>query len=552
MPPNVKVSRGQMTVVPLSAINPDPAQPRKEFSKDRLAELAQSLKQVGVMVPLLVRRGEKGVLIIIDGERRWRAAKEAKLKTVPVLLQDDSGDAAQRRIEQLAINNVREALTPMELARMLHDLQHVEKLTANEIAKRMSEAGFEMTRQETERAMQLVNLPAWAQAMIDAEQLDAKAAALIVPVARNPTDKEAMRPLKQMIEERIGWRGKVVASEVSSAVASAYLAVGVDLTRTGPYDGKSTVYFDHRKICQGCDFYRRVGADDAICMNKDGFEKHQQEAKDAGLLPGGRRPKKTPTTPADERQQEIEAKAEKREASHAERVAEYFDGWLRQSLAAFLPTRPDVVENLRDYYAFGMPDGSRIRYAPALDPDGDALEVPSPRAGIDQYDNRHRISKARKEMLDHGERFNLTDFLGGTLSAEEKIEIAQCALASLLPRQVLELAHWLQFDVASSYRLDADYLNLKKRSQLEQIAAHAGITDLPGKVGELREYLLQFENVQKIGLPADLRLIAEAPVEPGPKEDADGWRRGSAVDDRDDEDDFDDRDLDEDDLEEAA
>lgn len=545
MPPNVKVSRGQMAVVPLSAINPDPAQPRKEFSKDRLAELANSLKQVGVMVPLLVRRGDKGALIIIDGERRWRAAKEAKLKSVPVLLQDDSGDAAQRRIEQLAINNVREKLTPMELARMLHDLQHVEKLTANDIAKRMSDSGFEMTRQETERVMQLVSLPAWAQGMVDAEQIDAKAAALIVPLARNPTDKEALRALKDIIEERIGWRGKVVAADVSSAVAGAYRRVGVDLTRTGPYDGNSTVYFDHRKVCQGCDFYRVVGRDDAICMSKEGFAKHQQEAKDAGLEAGGKRPKKAPATPAEAQQQEIEARAEKKEASHAERVAEYFDRWLRQSLAAFLPTRPDVVESLRDYYAFGMPDGSRIRYAPAADPEGDEIEVPSPRAGIESGDNR--IRTARRDMLDHGERFNLTDFLGQPLSAEEKIEIAQCALASLLPRQVLELAHWLKFDFASSYRLDADYLNLKKRSQLEQIAAHAGITDLPGKVGELREYLLQFENVQKIGLPADLRLITEAPVELGPKEDADGWRRASAGDDMDDEDDFE-----EDDLEEAA
>ena len=101
--------------LPLTAIHPDPAQPRKDFDEPALEQLAASIKAEGVREPILVRhdRGQ-GNYLITAGERRWRAARKAGLKTIPAIVEEL--DVRAVRITQLVENLQREDLNPLELA----------------------------------------------------------------------------------------------------------------------------------------------------------------------------------------------------------------------------------------------------------------------------------------------------------------------------------------------------------------------------------------------------------------------------------------------------
>ncbi len=101
--------------LPLTAIHPDPEQPRKAFGEAALEQLAASIKADGVREPILVRhdRGQ-GRYLITAGERRWRAARKAGLKTIPAIVEELALD--QIRVTQLVENLQREDLNPLELA----------------------------------------------------------------------------------------------------------------------------------------------------------------------------------------------------------------------------------------------------------------------------------------------------------------------------------------------------------------------------------------------------------------------------------------------------
>src|SRR5580692_1731342 len=99
--------------LPVELIDPNPLQPRRLFQNERLAELAQSIRANGIVQPLVVRRmGDRYQLVA--GERRWRAAKLAEIRDVPVVVRDIPDD---RLLEISLIENIqREELNPMETA----------------------------------------------------------------------------------------------------------------------------------------------------------------------------------------------------------------------------------------------------------------------------------------------------------------------------------------------------------------------------------------------------------------------------------------------------
>lgn len=115
---------GQVALVPIGQLKPDSGQPRKAFDEKALQALADNIKARGVLQPILVRcLGRGSPVVIVDGERRWRAAKLAKLKTVPVLLNRPAGEITELRVDQVAANNLREQLTTMEHARVLLEVR---------------------------------------------------------------------------------------------------------------------------------------------------------------------------------------------------------------------------------------------------------------------------------------------------------------------------------------------------------------------------------------------------------------------------------------------
>ncbi len=118
-------------------IRPNPFQPRQRFSEEELSELTQSIKQQGILQPLLVRRSESG-FELITGERRLRAAKRAGLHRVPVVIKDTNDEAM---LEMSIIENIqRENLNPMEEAEAYHRLIADFDLTQDQAALRVGKS----------------------------------------------------------------------------------------------------------------------------------------------------------------------------------------------------------------------------------------------------------------------------------------------------------------------------------------------------------------------------------------------------------------------------
>ena len=120
--------------VPLDAIVPSPLQPRREFREDQLNELMESIREHGIISPLVVR-DVNGQLELIAGERRWRASRLAGLTTVPVIVRE----ASDRDVLEMALieNLQREDLNPMEEAEAYQRLSKDFNLTQEEIARRV-------------------------------------------------------------------------------------------------------------------------------------------------------------------------------------------------------------------------------------------------------------------------------------------------------------------------------------------------------------------------------------------------------------------------------
>ena len=119
--------------VDLDLIEPNREQPRRDFDETRLAALAQSIKETGVLQPIVVCRREEGSYEIVAGERRWRAAQRAGLLKVPVVVRDVPDD---KRLELALIENVqRENLNPVEEARAYRRLAAEFGRTQEQIAQ---------------------------------------------------------------------------------------------------------------------------------------------------------------------------------------------------------------------------------------------------------------------------------------------------------------------------------------------------------------------------------------------------------------------------------
>lgn len=129
--------------VDINKIEPNSSQPRKNFNEDALQELADSIKQHGLIEPLIVQQGKKGFYQIIAGERRWRAAKIAGIKELPVIVKEYTN---QQVMEIALIENIqREDLNPIEEAEAYHRLIEEYHLKQDEVAEKVSKSRVAIT-----------------------------------------------------------------------------------------------------------------------------------------------------------------------------------------------------------------------------------------------------------------------------------------------------------------------------------------------------------------------------------------------------------------------
>jgi ParB family chromosome partitioning protein len=150
--------------VPPAQILPNPDQPRRRFDPESISALAESLRSAGVVQPLIVRPLSDGRFEIIAGERRWRAATEAGLETVPVLLRDE---AEPQRLQTALIENVaREQLNAVDEARACATLVEDLGLSKEELGKRLGRS-----RSALSNLIRILDLPDEALALIEKGEL---------------------------------------------------------------------------------------------------------------------------------------------------------------------------------------------------------------------------------------------------------------------------------------------------------------------------------------------------------------------------------------------
>lgn len=182
--------------VPLSALRPNPGQPRKDFADGRLQELAESIRQKGVLQPVLVEQDADGRYTIVAGERRYRAARLAGLSKIPVIV---GKFAEEEKLEVALIENVqREDLTPIEEAQAYRRLMDMRGLSQEQVASRVGK-----DRSTVSNSLRLLKLPAEMQQAVGRGDMSPGHARAVLMVV-NPADQQLL--FRRIIERGLSVR----------------------------------------------------------------------------------------------------------------------------------------------------------------------------------------------------------------------------------------------------------------------------------------------------------------------------------------------------------
>ena len=186
----------KITEVKIIDIEPDSNQPRKVFEDEKLAELADSIRQYGVLTPILVHESENGYYKIIAGERRWRASKLAGLKSMPVIIKKLS---EEEKYEVSLIENLqREDLNPVEEALGLKNLMEEHGLTQEQVAEKLSRS-----RSSVANSLRLLNLQSEVVEMLEEGKISVGHAKVLLSVEDESKQLElAMAVLEKNLSVR--------------------------------------------------------------------------------------------------------------------------------------------------------------------------------------------------------------------------------------------------------------------------------------------------------------------------------------------------------------
>jgi ParB family chromosome partitioning protein len=212
--------------LPVAAIQPNPLQPRQAFDQAAIDELAESIRQKGILQPLLVRRNN-GVYELIAGERRFRAAQQLGMEQVPVTVRDC---ADGEMLEVALIENIqRENLNPLEEARAYRRLTDEFKLTQDEIATRVGKDRSTVANtvrllqlpQEVQREIERGTLSAGhARALVNAGPEAAKIKLAREIVARRLTVREAEKLAKRQVRPLADVESRAAEQRLTEALGT--------------------------------------------------------------------------------------------------------------------------------------------------------------------------------------------------------------------------------------------------------------------------------------------------------------------------------------------
>jgi ParB family chromosome partitioning protein len=179
----------QIQYVPRDQVFPDPDQPRRFFDEESLDGLVASLKEMGQLMPLRVRFVD-GRMVIVDGERRWRAAKPAGLAQLAIIVEEKPGTEAGTLQRQLVLNCQREDFSPVEKAGAIRRLMDATGWNASQVAERLG-----LSKATVCRLLQLLDLPESIKDRVDSGEISLTAANSLARV----TDGEQQAALASQV-----------------------------------------------------------------------------------------------------------------------------------------------------------------------------------------------------------------------------------------------------------------------------------------------------------------------------------------------------------------
>ena len=245
--------------VPVAAIRPNPNQPRQHFDEETLSSLAASIRELGVLQPVLVREVGQGEYELIAGERRWRAAKRAGLPMIPVLVRG-ADDVAS--LEQAVVENLhRQDLNPLEEAAAYQQLIEDFHMTHEQLASRVGRSRVTVTNM-----LRLFQLPPSIQKLVRDGSLSAGHARALLGTPdrafqeslakRAAQNGLSVRAVEDAVRERTGAEGEAPAAPKTKAprlrqagmheleqLLSEHLATRVHVQESAKAGGKVVIEF---------------------------------------------------------------------------------------------------------------------------------------------------------------------------------------------------------------------------------------------------------------------------------------------------------------------
>lgn len=264
--------KGQETIVKITKVEPNREQPRKNFDEEALKELADSIKQFGLLQPILVQ-DRKTYYEIIAGERRWRAAKMAGLKEVPVIIKNFT---EQEIVEIALIENIqREDLNPIEEALAYKKLLTEFNLKQEEVAERVSKSRTAVTN-----SMRLLKLCEEVQQMIIEDKISTGHARALIGIEDTTLQKElaekiyheklSVRDVEKLVKTVMNPKEKKEAKKKDQSLELIYrdieeklkqsLGTKVSISSKENGAGKLEIeFFSHEELDRITEFFMKKG-----------------------------------------------------------------------------------------------------------------------------------------------------------------------------------------------------------------------------------------------------------------------------------------------------
>jgi ParB family transcriptional regulator, chromosome partitioning protein len=224
IPTDALRDRGALVELAVTVVRPNPRQPRQHFDEDALAALTASIREIGILQPVLVRRTGESEYELIAGERRWRAARRAGLDTIPAIVRNASESES---LQQALIENLnREGLNPLEEAAGYQQLIEDFGLTHEQLSTRVGKSRVAITN-----ALRLFQLPPSVQRLVADDRLTAGHARALLgtpdrafqeALARRAANEQlsvravedAVRHHNQLSEAQVGSRPRPAATRL--------------------------------------------------------------------------------------------------------------------------------------------------------------------------------------------------------------------------------------------------------------------------------------------------------------------------------------------------